>query len=139
VHVNWLSPTKIRQMVIGGSLRTLVWDDLNPQQRLSVYDRGVSLDRQPKSAGERASTAVSYRLGDTWSPALPEREALSQVVEELAFCIRNGRKARTGGASGLRVLSVLEAVSRSLSLDGQPSQVERSAMVDSGVEMERAL
>ena len=41
VHVNWLSPTKIRQMVIGGSRRTLVWDDLNPQQRLAIYDRGV--------------------------------------------------------------------------------------------------
>ncbi|TDL35836.1 Gfo/Idh/MocA family protein [Arthrobacter nitrophenolicus] len=139
VHVNWLSPTKIRQMVIGGSLRTLVWDDLNPQQRLSVYDRGVSLDRQPKSAGERASTAISYRLGDTWSPALPEREALGQVVEELASCIRNSREARTGGASGLRVLSVLEAVSRSLTLDGQPSPVEGSAMAESGVAMERAL
>ena len=51
VHVNWLSPTKIRQMVIGGSKRTLVWDDLNPQQRLSVYDRGVDLARQNSSPG----------------------------------------------------------------------------------------
>jgi predicted dehydrogenase len=141
VHVNWLSPTKIRQMVIGGSLRTLVWDDLNPQQRLSVYDRGVSLDRQPQSAGEKASNAVSYRLGDTWSPALPEREALGQVVAELAFCIRNGQEARTGGESGLRVLSVLEAVTRSLSLDGQSSPVEGSGPAEaaaSGVELEGA-
>jgi predicted dehydrogenase len=123
VHVNWLSPTKISQMVIGGSLRTLVWDDLNPQQRLSVYDRGVSLDRQAKSPGEKKTSAISYRLGDTWSPALQEREALSQVVEELAFCIRHKREARTGGASGLRVLSVLEAVTRSLGRDGQASEV----------------
>jgi predicted dehydrogenase len=139
VHVNWLSPTKIRQMVIGGSLRTLVWDDLNPQQRLSVYDRGVSLDRQPKSAGEKVSNAVSYRLGDTWSPALPEREALGQVVAELAFCIRNGQEARTGGESGLRVLSVLEAVTRSLALDGQSSPVEGHGIgeaLESGVELE---
>ena len=50
VHVNWLSPTKIRQLVVGGSRRTLVWDDLNPQQRLSVYDRGVSLERQSRSS-----------------------------------------------------------------------------------------
>ncbi|MGN7201888.1 Gfo/Idh/MocA family protein [Arthrobacter sp. SAFR-044] len=123
IHVNWLSPTKIRQMVIGGSLRTLVWDDLNPQQRLSVYDRGVSLDRQPKSVGEKTSTAVSYRLGDTWSPALPEREALGQVVAELAACIRNRREARTSGASGLRVLSVLEAANQSLASDGRPTPV----------------
>ena len=139
VHVNWLSPTKIRQMVIGGSLRTLVWDDLNPQQRLSVYDRGVSLERQPKSAGEKKTSAVSYRLGDTWSPALPEREALAQVVEELAYCIHNKREARTGGASGLRVLSVLEAVTRSLSNDGQSSPVEGSELAGAGLRLERAL
>ncbi len=139
VHVNWLSPTKIRQMVIGGSLRTLVWDDLNPQQRLSVYDRGVSLDRQPKSAGERKSSAISYRLGDTWSPALPEREALGQVVQELASCIRNKREARTGGASGLRVLSVLEAVTRSLSLDGQSAPVAGSELAGAGAQLGGAL
>ncbi|HKU04402.1 MAG TPA: Gfo/Idh/MocA family oxidoreductase [Arthrobacter sp.] len=138
VHVNWLSPTKIRQMVIGGSLRTLVWDDLNPQQRLSVYDRGVSLDRQPRSVGEKASTAVSYRLGDTWSPALPEREALGLVVQELASCIRSGQEARTGGNSGLRVLSVLEAVTQSLGMDGQAAPVAGSAMAGTGTEMEGA-
>ncbi|HSU47200.1 MAG TPA: Gfo/Idh/MocA family oxidoreductase [Arthrobacter sp.] len=123
VHVNWLSPTKIRQMVIGGSKRTLVWDDLNPQQRLSIYDRGVSLDRALRTAADRQTSAISYRLGDTWSPALPEREALGQVVAELAACIREDRSSRTSGASGLRVLSVLEAVSRSLANDGQASVV----------------
>ncbi|WP_320536983.1 Gfo/Idh/MocA family oxidoreductase [Pseudarthrobacter sp. IC2-21] len=139
VNVNWLSPTKIRQMVIGGSLRTLVWDDLNPQQRLSVYDRGVSLDRQAKSAGERKASAISYRLGDTWSPALPEREALGQVVEELASCIRTKREARTGGASGLRVLSVLEAVTHSLSMDGQAAPVAGYELAAAGAQLGRAL
>jgi predicted dehydrogenase len=133
LHVNWLSPTKIRQMVIAGSLRTLVWDDLNPQQRLSVYDRRVSMDRQARSTGERTACAVSYRLGDTWSPALPEREALGQVVEELASCIHNRREARTGGASGLRVLSVLEAVSRSSSNDGQSSPVDGDGLTGTGI------
>jgi predicted dehydrogenase len=132
IHVNWLNPTKVRQMVIGGTRRTLVWDELNPQQRLSVYDRGVHLDRQPRSVGESGTPAVSYRRGDTWSPALPEREALAQVVEELAYCIRNKREARTGSASGLRVLSVLEAVNRSLSMHGQASAVAGSAPAHSG-------
>ena len=59
VHVNWLSPTKIRQLVVGGSRRTLVWDDLNPQQRLSVYDRGVSLERQSRSSADRKASAIS--------------------------------------------------------------------------------
>ncbi|KUM39390.1 Gfo/Idh/MocA family protein [Arthrobacter sp. EPSL27] len=123
VHVNWLSPTKIRQLVVGGSRRTLVWDDLNPQQRLSVYDRGVSLDRQSPSAADRKASAISYRLGDTWSPALPEHEALGQMVAEFAASIRQQRPARTSGASGLRVLSVLEAVSDSLRADGKASVV----------------
>ena len=99
----------------------------------------MSLERQPKSAGEKKTSAVSYRLGDTWSPALPEREALAQVVEELAYCIHNKREARTGGASGLRVLSVLEAVTRSLSNDGQSSPVEGSELAGAGVRLERAL
>lgn len=121
VHVNWMSPTKIRQMVIGGSRRTLVWDDLNPQQRLSVYDRGVDLGRTSVlgASAERRDAGISYRLGDTWSPALPEREALMGVVSELAASIRESRTAQTDGASGLRVLSVLSAASESLVAGGR--------------------
>ena len=124
VHVNWLSPTKIRQMVIGGTKRTLVWDDLNPQQRLSVYDRGVDIDNLSKvtSADTRAAN-ISYRLGDTWAPALPEREALGGVVSEFAAAIRERRPARTSGAAGLRVLSVLDAAASSLAAAGAPHPV----------------
>lgn len=118
VHINWLSPTKIRQMVIGGSRRTLVWDDLNPQQRLSVYDRGVDLAQQSADTTDRAAATVSYRLGDTWAPALPEREALGVMVGEFAASIREGRPSRTDGAAGLRVLSVLEAASTSQARGG---------------------
>lgn len=127
IHVNWLSPTKIRQMVIGGTKRTLVWDDLNPQQRLSVYDRGVDLASQ---SAETATTAnardanISYRLGDTWSPALPEREALASVATEFASAIHEKRDARTSGASGLRVLSVLEAAAGSLRASGAPHPID---------------
>jgi len=118
VHVNWLSPTKIRQMIVGGSRRTLVWDDLNPQQRLSVYDRGVDLGLQALDGAERRTATVSYRLGDTWSPALPETEALAAMVTEFASAIHAKRSARTDGGSGLRVLSILEAASRSLDAGG---------------------
>ncbi len=118
VHVNWLSPTKIRQMVIGGSERTLVWDDLNPQQRLSVFDRGVDLVQQNVDSADRRAASISYRLGDTWAPALPEREALGQMVAELAASIRGGRAPQTDGGAGLRVLSVLEAAATSLRARG---------------------
>jgi predicted dehydrogenase len=118
VHVNWLSPTKIRQMVVGGSKRTLVWDDLNPQQRLSVYDRGVDLVQQSVDSVDRRAASVSYRLGDTWAPALPEREALGQMVAEFAAAVREGRPPATDGDAGLRVLSVLEAAGASLRARG---------------------
>lgn len=124
VHVNWLSPTKIRQMVVGGTKQTLVWDDLNPQQRVSVYDRGVDLQQVSSTGADRAAATVSYRLGDTWSPALPEREALGAMTSEFAESIRAGRAPRTDGRAGLRVLSVLEAASRSLALAGAPSPIE---------------
>jgi len=124
VHVNWLSPTKIRSMVIAGTKRTLVWDDLNPQQRISVYDRGVDLDQQSVDGVNRTAAAISYRLGDTWSPALPEHEALGAMAAEFATSIRDGRAARTDGLAGLRVLSVLEAASRSLGSAGRMQPVE---------------
>jgi predicted dehydrogenase len=120
IHVNWLSPTKIRQMVIGGSRRTVVWDDLNPQQRLAVYDRGVDLDLTADTAdlAERRAVNVNYRLGDMHAPSLPEAEALQLMVGEFAAAIRDGRRAQTDGQAGLRVLSVLEAARSSLAAHG---------------------
>jgi len=137
IHVNWLSPTKIRQLVVGGSRKTLVWDDLNPQQRVSVYDRGVDLDRQELmlgDSGKRAGANISYRLGDTWSPALTEAEPLALMVAEFAASIAEGRSARTDGRAALRVLSVLEAAGRSLSRGGR-----RSPVAGSEIRLEAAL
>ena len=125
VHVNWLSPVKIRTSVFGGSARTVVWDDLNPSQRVAVYDRGV--DRQEaESVGpeERRRTQVSYRIGDMVAPALPETEALRGVMAEFAAACAEGRPALTDGRSGLRVLALLEAASRSLENGGAPVAVE---------------
>lgn len=129
INVNWLSPTKIRQMVIGGSRRTLVWDDLNPQQRISIHDRGVDLATQTADAERREAMTVSYRMGDITVPALPEKEALSTMATEFAAAINEGRAPRTDGSAGLRVLSVLEAVSASL----VSGLAERPQLADSSV------
>jgi predicted dehydrogenase len=114
IHVNWLSPTKIRQFVVGGSRRTLVWDDLNPMQRVAIFDRGVEVANKPADLAERRATTVSYRMGDISVPALKEKEALSSMVGEFAAAIREGRRPLTDGAAGLRVLSVLSAFDESL-------------------------
>ncbi|MGZ4624949.1 MAG: Gfo/Idh/MocA family protein [Kineosporiaceae bacterium] len=119
VHVNWLSPIKIRTMVIGGSQRTVVWDDMNPSQRLSVYDRGVDRKApQELDAEDRTRARISYRIGDMVAPALREQEALRVMMSEFAAAILGGRSPATDGRAGLRVMSVLEAAARSLGLDG---------------------
>ena len=119
VHVNWLSPTKIRTFVVGGSTRTVVWDDTNPTQRLSIYDRGVDkADPQTLPDDKRTQAIVSYRSGDMVAPALPEKEALRTMMAEFAASIAEGRRPLTDGRSGLRVLSLLEAASASLAHGG---------------------
>lgn len=114
ISVNWLSPTKIRSFVIGGTKRTLVWDDLNPQQRVALYDRGVDVMIRPDNLAERKQVNVSYRMGDIHVPALREAEALGLMVAEFAGAIREDRVPLTNGHSGMRVLSVLKAIDDSL-------------------------
>jgi predicted dehydrogenase len=117
VNVNWLSPTKVRTMHVGGSRRMLVWDDLNPAQRLTVHDRGVELTGA-MGVEARRDTLISYRIGDMVAPALPEAEALGGVVREMIAAVHEGRRAATSGESGLWVLQVLDAVGRSLDQGG---------------------
>jgi predicted dehydrogenase len=129
VHVNWLSPTKVRTTIIGGSRRTVVWDDLNPSQRLAVYDRSVERnDPATLGADVRNQTRVSYRIGDMVAPALPEREALRSMMSEFAAAITEGRPPLTDGRSGLRVLALLEAASASLRGSGAAVAVEQVAV-----------
>ena len=118
-HVNWLSPMKVRTMLIGGSKRTLFWDDLSPLQRISVYDRGVDLTpREELDLEDRRAASISYRSGDVVAPALQEKEALRGVVEEFADAIRTHRAPMTDGRAGLRIVDILEAANRSLQFQG---------------------
>jgi predicted dehydrogenase len=116
-HVNWLSPTKIRRTVIGGSDGMVVWDDLNVSERVRIYDKSVSL-AAPLAADARQAQ-ISYRLGDMVAPALPEEEALRLVLEEFRCAIVDGRPPLTAGDSGLRLLRVLEAITTSLADGGR--------------------
>jgi predicted dehydrogenase len=119
VHVNWLSPTKIRTTVIGGSRRTIVWDDMNPSGRLAVHDRGVDrVEAGLMEEDERRQALISYRTGDTLVPALPEREALLSVMAEFSAAIAEQRSPLTDAWAGVRVLALLEAASLSAQSDG---------------------
>jgi predicted dehydrogenase len=128
VHVNWLSPTKIRTTIFGGSRRTIVWDDMNPAAKLMLHDRGV--DRVPAGSlapDERRQALISYRVGDIHVPALPQREALSRVLSEFAAAIVEHRSPLTDGRAGIRVLGLLEAASRSADNGGTRIPVRMEA------------
>jgi len=119
VHVNWLSPTKIRTTLFGGSRRTIVWDDMNPVARIMIHDRGVDLiGSDCLEPDERRQALISYRLGDMHAPALPEREALRNVMAEFAGAIIEKRQPLTNAAFGVRVLELLEAASLSAERNG---------------------
>jgi predicted dehydrogenase len=118
-HVSWLSPTKIRTTVIGGSRCTLVWNDLHPTDRLLVYPGGMDL-AEIGPAGAR----LSYPPGHPAVPPLPQTEALSEVVREFAAAVRERRAPLTDAAAELRVLAILEAASQSIERAGAAVPLE---------------
>jgi predicted dehydrogenase len=126
MHLNWLSPVKIRKVMIGGSKRMLVWDDTKPAQRLSIYDAGADLSDASES--NRREALVAYRVGDMIAPALPEVEALSRVAAEFRTAINDRTNPATDGRSGLRVLAMLDAASRSLQEGGRSVPVTTFAV-----------
>jgi len=108
-HVNWLSPVKVRQVLIGGERRMVLYDDIEPTEKVKLYDRGLDLAGRTEDAAVR----VAYRLGDMTAPALDQTEALLTECSHFVHCIRTGRKPLTDGISGLRVVRLLEAAERS--------------------------
>ena len=117
LNVSWLAPVKIRQTLIGGSRRMVVYDDMQTSEKVKVYDRGVAISDDPREAYDRL---ISYRIGDMFAPAVSAKEALLTEIEELARCIETGGKPATDGESGLRVVEMLAAATRSMALRGQP-------------------
>jgi predicted dehydrogenase len=117
IHVNWLSPIKIRRMTVAGSSRMMVFDDMETSEKVKVYDSGVSIAHRDEAGQHRMK--VDYRVGDMMSPALPTREALQTMVEHFLRCVRGEEMPLTGGESGLAVVRVLEAAQCSLRLGGE--------------------
>jgi predicted dehydrogenase len=114
-HVNWLSPVKVRHLIIGGSKKGLVYNDLNLWEPIKVYDRGVSIAEDPEA---RRGMLISYRTGDIWSPHVEQAEPLQNVVRHFVDCIRTGKRPVTDGQAGLRVVRILEAAQRSIKAQG---------------------
>jgi len=120
VHVNWLAPVKIRLTLLGGSRKMVVWDDLEPDTKVKLYDRGVETHTSAESIYR---TLVQYRTGDMYAPRLDKTEALKKECIHFFHCIRNGSPPRSDGSLGRNVVAVLEAAQRSLDAGGRPESV----------------
>jgi predicted dehydrogenase len=114
INVNWLSPVKVRTTLIGGEKRMIVWNDLEADEKVKVYDKGVKIT----SREGVYELLVSYRSGDMWSPQLEQGEALRQELTYFVDCITSGREPFNNGCAGLRVVRMLEAASESLTRKG---------------------
>jgi predicted dehydrogenase len=116
VHVNWLSPVKVRRTLLGGSRRMVMFDDLEGSEKIKVYDRGISVNPSPENVYQML---IGYRTGDMWAPQLAVTEALSVEAAHFVDCIRQNTKPTTDGEAGLRVVRLLEAASESMAARGR--------------------
>jgi len=125
IHVNWLAPVKVRRTLIGGSRRMIVYDDLEPSEKIKVYDKGITLGGAQQASGETVYQAlVGYRMGDMWAPHLDMAEALGVELREFARCVEGGATPLADGNAGLRVVRLLEAASLSLAQRGRVVDLE---------------
>jgi predicted dehydrogenase len=110
VNVNWLSPVKVRMTLIGGEHKMLVWNDLDADEKIKVYDKGVKITNRE----DLHELLVSYRSGDVWAPKVEQTEALKVELQYFIDCILHDRAPFNDGAAGLRVVRLLEAADQSL-------------------------
>jgi predicted dehydrogenase len=118
-HFNWLAPVKIRRTLIAGSRKMILYDDIEPTEKVRIYDKGITTNRVGADREADYQTLVSYRTGDVWAPKLDSTEALRHVVGEFLSSIRERRPPLTDGQAGLRVVRLLEAAQQSIKNGGQ--------------------
>ncbi len=119
-HVNWLAPVKIRRTMIGGTKQMILYDDLEPSEKIRVYDKGVTVSSHPEDAYQ---LLVGYRTGDMWAPQVGLTEALHTEAAHFVECVTRGLTPRTDGEVGLRLVRILEAATKSLGEQGRVVQL----------------
>jgi predicted dehydrogenase len=124
LHVNWLAPVKVRRTLISGDRQMIVYDDVEPSEKIKVYDKGITVTNGLGNGLEPAhDLLVGYRAGDMMAPQISLTEALRVEAQHFVECISTGRRPLTDGRSGLRVIQVLEAAERSLADSGSPVEL----------------
>jgi len=121
VHANWLAPVKVRRTLLGGTNKMAVYDDVEPSEKIKIYDKGISVS---SSVEDVYKMLIQYRTGDMHAPHVDTSEALRTEVEHFYRCIRNGEKPLTDGAAGIRTIQLLEAASLSLKMRGELVEIK---------------
>jgi predicted dehydrogenase len=116
-HFNWLAPVKIRRTLIAGTRKMILYDDIEPTEKVRVYDKGVTTSRESREADYQ--TLISYRTGDVWAPKLDATEALHYVIEDFLNSIREKRTPCSSSGAGVRVVRLLEAAQQSIKNGGR--------------------
>jgi predicted dehydrogenase len=127
LHVNWLAPVKLRRTLLGGSRKMIVYDDLEPSEKIKVYDKGITVSGNGGGNGNGDKIyqmLVGYRTGDMWAPQLDMTEALSLELRQFIESVEQRRTPLTDGQAGLRVVRILEAATRSLAQRGRVVELE---------------
>ena len=124
LNVSWLAPVKVRSILIGGDKKMIVYDDLEPSEKIKVYDKGVSFTEDEAQIHEMR---VGYRTGDMWAPKLVGTEALAVEGEHFSDCVANEKVPMTDGKLGLRVVELIEAATYSMEAMGEVVYVQRDA------------
>ena len=122
ISVNWLSPVKVRQTFIGGSRKMIVYDDLQPTEKIKVYDKGITVNGIPEKAHQ---LRIGYRAGDMWAPHLSARRRCRRRPSISSHALAVVRSPISDGITGLRVVEILEAASRSIAEQGKPVRIEQ--------------
>jgi predicted dehydrogenase len=127
VNVNWLSPVKVRTTLIGGEKKMLMWNDLEADEKIRIYDKGVEKSTNAEGIYE---ILVKYRTGDMWAPQIEHTEALKKELEYFADCINGNRIPINDGKAGWRVVQMLEAANQSVRSRGAAIELgQREVMV----------
>ena len=121
VNVSWLAPVKVRQILLGGSKKMITYDDLEPSEKVKIYDKGINFTEDPKQIQEMR---VGYRTGDMWAPKLDVSEALQVEGAHFIDCIENAKVPQTDGHLGLRVVELIEAATSSMRGKGETMYVQ---------------
>lgn len=124
INVNWLAPVKLRRTLIGGDRKMVVYDDLEPSEKIKIYDKGIELSDAVLGREQIYETLIGYRSGDMSAPRLDGTEALSREVKHFVACIEQQARPESDGAAGLYVVKILEAASRSMDTRGAPVELD---------------